>query len=141
MVRTNNSTHSADEILRLIELMPAPERERFFRMIEGRPDLSEKWAIVPLTVLRLMVETQRKLRDYLIEHGRLLVEYANIAWRRSNCARVKSERQQHRRKLIRQMLAAGQADAAKIRKELLNEFGIDVELQTVRNDISAIRRA
>jgi hypothetical protein len=140
MVRSNSSTQTADEILGLIELMPASERDRLFRMIDGRPDLSGKWAIVPLAILRFLLESHSKLCEDLKEQGHLLVKYANEAWRRGKCVRVKSEPRQHRRELIRQMIAGGEVDPAKIKKGLRNSHAIDVKLKTVRNDISALRR-
>src|SRR5262249_20750955 len=88
MAHCNGGTPSAEGVFRLIEAMARTERDRLFAMIE-KPGLSDRWAVIPLDVLRLVMDGHRDLCRHLGKMVGLLVEYGNKDWARSKCSRVK----------------------------------------------------
>jgi hypothetical protein len=70
---------------------------------------------------------------------RMIVECDKELSKFSRGRKARSLRTQTRHELIRQMLNAGITDAKAIRKELQQQYDINIKLKTVQNDITLIR--
>jgi hypothetical protein len=119
---TNSRTTSADEVFRLIEALAPAERELLFRLIEGRPNLSDSRAVVRIEIIVRCKNLLNLLYAFLKQSNWLLVEQANENWQRGKCSRVRRSKTIRRDEAIASALDVGIIEPDKILAHLMENY-------------------